>query len=326
MKKSILLIAIVLSIVLIPMGSALEVPVTSYWGTVSENNILQSNAVITVHDATGNEIANTTSLDSSNMGLYQINVPWDDLTTSGIDEGVIDGETITFKIDGKMAASRVIDTKGSNIQLDLSVTVAVTTAVIKFTNHSTMPGSSITIPVWLDNGSSVAGGSFKVIFNSDVANVTGVSAGDFSTPIYNINNTNGLVFISLAGTNAVGKSNAILANITFNISAGVSTGASTVLGLQETDLNDVNGGVVVHSTLNGLIKIEGTRGDVNRNGRRDTGDATLMLRTIVELPIPSQYQPVLPIGDMNCNNRIDTGDATLVLRDIVSLPIPRCWE
>ncbi len=69
-----------------------------------------------------------------------------------------------------------------------------------------------------------------------------------------------------------------------------------------------------------------TKGDVNRNGRRDTGDATLILRSIVGLPIPSQYLPIIPIGDMNCNNRIDTGDATLVLRDIVSLPIPRCWE
>ncbi len=74
------------------------------------------------------------------------------------------------------------------------------------------------------------------------------------------------------------------------------------------------------------ISIPQLRGDINRNGRRDTGDATLILRSIVGLPIPSQYMPILPIGDMNCNNRIDTGDATLVLRDVVGLPIPRCWE
>ncbi len=67
-------------------------------------------------------------------------------------------------------------------------------------------------------------------------------------------------------------------------------------------------------------------GDVNRNGMRDTGDATLILRSIVGLPIPLQYLPILPIGDMNCNNIIDTGDATLILRDVVGLPIPRCWE
>ncbi len=68
------------------------------------------------------------------------------------------------------------------------------------------------------------------------------------------------------------------------------------------------------------------KGDVNRNGRRDTGDATLILRSIVGLSIPSQYLPILPTGDMNCNNRIDAGDATLVLRDVVGLSIPRCWE
>ncbi len=77
--------------------------------------------------------------------------------------------------------------------------------------------------------------------------------------------------------------------------------------------------------VNGWLQ-EALRGDVNRNNRRDTGDATLILRNIVGLPIPSQYLPILPAGDMNCNSRIDTGDATLVLRDVVSLPIPRCWE
>ncbi len=68
------------------------------------------------------------------------------------------------------------------------------------------------------------------------------------------------------------------------------------------------------------------RGDVNRNGVRDTGDATLLLSYIAELPIPAEYLPILPIGDMNCNGMIDTGDATMVLRDIVSLTIDRCWE
>ena len=65
-------------------------------------------------------------------------------------------------------------------------------------------------------------------------------------------------------------------------------------------------------------------GDVNGNWKTDTGDATLLLRSIVGLPISSQYLPILPIGDMNCNNKTDTGDATLVLRIVVGLPIPNC--
>ncbi len=75
---------------------------------------------------------------------------------------------------------------------------------------------------------------------------------------------------------------------------------------------------------NGWLGAGELRGDVNRNGKLDTGDASLILRSIVGLPIPSQFEPVLPTGDMNCNNKIDTGDATLILRDVVGLPIPRC--
>src|SRR5665648_189340 len=126
MKTSILLITIVLSMFLIPVGSALDVPVTSYWGYVTDNGIPTSGAVVTVYDATGNEITTTTSLDGSDKGLYQVNVVWDDLTTADSDEGVIEGETITFKVAGKTAASSVINAKGTNNRLDLDITTTST--------------------------------------------------------------------------------------------------------------------------------------------------------------------------------------------------------
>src|SRR5665648_46753 len=107
---------------------------------------------------------------------------------------------------------------------------------------------------------------------------------------------------------------------------GLNPGTSYTISTRTVDIaGNINQTWVNHTATTNYSSGQ-TKGDLNRNGRRDTGDATLMLRTIVELPIPSQYQPVLPIGDMNCNNRIDTGDATLVLRDIVNLPIPRCWD
>ncbi|MCL7412084.1 MAG: Ig-like domain-containing protein, partial [ANME-2 cluster archaeon] len=95
-------------------------PPTSYWGNASGNNVLLSGASITVHDASDTVIANATSLDSPNQGLYQVNVTWDNLITSA-DEGVIADETITFKVNGITATSRVIDPKGSNINIDLNV-------------------------------------------------------------------------------------------------------------------------------------------------------------------------------------------------------------
>src|SRR5665648_663535 len=95
-KIIILIMVLVLPMLLIPVGSALDVPVTSYWGYVTENGIPTSGAVVTVHDAAGNQITNTISQGSSGIGVYQVNVVWDDLTTAGIDEGVIEGEILSL--------------------------------------------------------------------------------------------------------------------------------------------------------------------------------------------------------------------------------------
>ncbi|MCL7413563.1 MAG: PGF-pre-PGF domain-containing protein [ANME-2 cluster archaeon] len=121
MRKSLLWICIILSMFFIPVSYALPPdPPNSYWGHASVNKILISDASITIHDASGNVIANATSLDSPNLGLYQVTVPWDDLTTIA-DEGVVAGETITIKVNGITTTSRVIDPKGSNTNIDLNV-------------------------------------------------------------------------------------------------------------------------------------------------------------------------------------------------------------
>ena len=158
--------------------------------------------------------------------------------------------------------------------------------------------------------------------------------------VTNLNNiTSAQAYISWTWTNPVDSDFAnvmIYLNGTFmtNVSSpansynatGLTVDTQYIISIRTVDTSgNINQTWVNHTATTNYSSGQ-TKGDLNRNGRRDTGDATLMLRTIVELPIPSQYQPVLPIGDMNCNNRIDTGDATLVLRDIVNLPIPRCWD
>jgi len=94
--------------------------VTSYWGNVTLNNSLKSNAIITVHGSNGIEVKSTIS---NQNGLYQISVPWDDSTTTA-DEGVSSGETITFKVNGTMAQSSIIQAQGTNTRLDLVATPA----------------------------------------------------------------------------------------------------------------------------------------------------------------------------------------------------------
>ncbi len=91
--------------------------VTSYWGTVKILGNATPNAVVRIYDANSVEIANATSNSNS---LYLIQVPWDNLGIEG-DEGAISGEILTFKVNGSIAATRVVDAKGTNTHFNLSV-------------------------------------------------------------------------------------------------------------------------------------------------------------------------------------------------------------
>lgn len=111
MKKCILILLVLL---LIPSVQATP-GASSYWGIVSVDGITKSNMLVTVYDPSGKEVASATSLQDA---TYQVTVQWDDPETPA-DEGVVSGETITFKVGGNTATSRVVDSQGSNTRLDL---------------------------------------------------------------------------------------------------------------------------------------------------------------------------------------------------------------
>jgi len=110
---------------------------TSYWGTVKILSTTAPNAVVKVYGANSAEIASTTS---DLIGQYLVLVPWDDLSTPGSDEGAVSGETLTFKVNGSIATTRVVDTKGTNTHLNLSVVDNVA-PVITVTFRATTPVS-----------------------------------------------------------------------------------------------------------------------------------------------------------------------------------------
>ncbi|MCX9083251.1 MAG: PGF-pre-PGF domain-containing protein, partial [Candidatus Methanoperedens sp.] len=92
--------------------------VTSYWGTVKILGNATANAVVRISGADTLELANTTS---NSNGLYLIQVAWDDLSTPGIDEGVVTGENLTFKVNGTIAGTTIVGAKGTNTHLNLTV-------------------------------------------------------------------------------------------------------------------------------------------------------------------------------------------------------------
>jgi hypothetical protein len=54
------------------------------------------------------------------------------------------------------------------------------------------------------------------------------------------------------------------------------------------------------------------KGDLNGNGKLDTGDATLILKMVI-----GDLKPNVEVADMNGNGIVDTGDATIVKKKVV---------
>jgi len=119
-------------------------------------------------------------------------------------------------------------------------------------SFTTYVNSNVSVPVELLNANDVAGGSVKITFNPLFVNAREVVPVDFGTPIANINNSAGFVYIACASPTAVGKETARLANITFE---GLSEGLSS-LNIQDATFNDEDGNLIIpETTSNGEIYV-----------------------------------------------------------------------
>ena len=211
----------------------------------------------------------------------------------------------------------LLDPSGNEIQFQVrsgNVNIAVpqkTPQCVSIADYFVPINEFTTVEVTVENASTIAGGSFDLCFDKSIVNAVSVSSGDFGVPAYVIDNSASTVRVSVAVAMAIGKGTATLAKATFR---GLDLGF-TLLQLQNVELNDEKDKLVSLTTKDGSIAVgQLIKGDLNRNGRLDTGDATLVLRMVVGLNPPDM------VGDINGNGRIDTGDDTLILRKLVGLP------
>ncbi len=203
----------------------------------------------------------------------------------------------------------VITVAGEN-QTETNATFTNTKLIVSVGDYIASKGDQILIDVVINDSRTIAGGHIELHFNSSIVTVDSVLGGDFGQPIVNINNVGGVIGIAAASPTPVEKSLAVLAKIRFTCHRQ----GYTRLMITSAELNDVHGRIIIPKVSDGSITITSfLKGDLNGNGRLDTGDVTLILRMIVGL------EPVNLLGDMNGNGRIDTGDATLLLRKIVGL-------
>jgi hypothetical protein len=106
-------------------------------------------------------------------------------------------------------------------------------------------GLTVNVPINIFNAEKVAGGSINISFSESIIVVENVTEGDFGTPIANINNTKGLVYIAVALATAVGKINATLATVRFR---GVNEGIAN-LTVEKAELNDEEGNTTIPESV-----------------------------------------------------------------------------
>ena len=124
---------------------------------------------------------------------------------------------------------------------------------INLGSYTTYVGSNVTVSVEVKNATEIAGGSVKIFFNSSAVNAQAILPGDFGTPVTNINNSTGFVYIACAAAEAVGKDTASLSSIVFK---GISKGI-TALNITDAGLNYENATVFIPETADGKIYVSG---------------------------------------------------------------------
>ncbi|MBE0524306.1 MAG: PKD domain-containing protein [Methanosarcinales archaeon] len=111
--------------------------------------------------------------------------------------------------------------------------------------------TEFTVPITISEAELIAGGIVNISFNPSIISIENVVAGDFGTPVANINNTDGWVKLVAARIDKVNKSKAVLANIVFK---GFLPGQTDV-NITSASLNNELGQLITPGVVNGSITV-----------------------------------------------------------------------
>lgn len=189
---------------------------------------------LNIENATLNSEDGSTTTPETADGEIDVSASSDGDTDSHNGDGYTDSTTDAADDDSEKEKEKVFSNEPTAINIG-SYTVDVDSNL------------AVAVPVEITHASAVAGGSANITFNPLFVNVEEILPCDFGTPIANINNDTGFVYIACASPTAVGKETAILAIVMFK---GVSKGL-TSLGIQDAALNDERGNLIALETTSG---------------------------------------------------------------------------
>jgi hypothetical protein len=98
---------------------------SSFYGTVKVNGANVADGTVVSARINGIQYASTNTFTYSGTSVYSLDIPGDDLSTSGVIEGGVENDTIVFFIGSLQASPTGTWHGGTNISLNLSASVAV---------------------------------------------------------------------------------------------------------------------------------------------------------------------------------------------------------
>ncbi|MDD2481895.1 MAG: cohesin domain-containing protein, partial [Lutispora sp.] len=182
-------------------------------------------------------------------------------------------------------------------------------------------GTTVTIPINGKKINGVAGMQFELRYDPTVAQVVqnGVECLQDFLPIVNYEHAaEGYITVAIASTTGLTVEDALLFNITFQITG--EPGKHTNILLNSIDgkfLIDTNNNGIPAWVDEGSISVGLKYGDANGDDSIDVGDAIYVMRNVVGLEEMNDAQKMF--ADVNKDGAIDISDAILIMRRIVNL-------
>ncbi len=153
---------------------------------------------------------------------------------------------------------------------------------------------------------------FDATFDPAKLTVTNVALGSLTAAFtISSNPTTGRVRIAMASSSAAPGISGEVARITFQAGAGMASGSTASIGIENVLLNDATGSGAAGTASCSTCR----RGDVNSNGQITAFDASLILQITVGSLVPDATQTCA--ADFNQNGSTTAFDAALVLQCVV---------
>lgn len=188
--------------------------VTSYWGNVTINNVLIPNANVTVYGAGGVQVASNTS---NQNGQYIVQVPW------------VANETITFKVNGINATSRIINDAGTSNHLDLAIVqrsgVSLTAdsasnTTVNYRSHTYILTINNTGETQDSYNLSVTNPNGAMFANLSRTNITNLAAGTTTTVRLDVGGAVGTYIVNVTATSQTNSSTTATVSTTTMVVTG----------------------------------------------------------------------------------------------------------